>query len=456
MQARWLAESGIDLVRSILSDPTNLEPGVLDFEDNRARFCAQPVEGLTNNSTGRVSIVSPQEDGTNLSIRFGLVDESAKIPLHRRMDKRDRTALMGLPNMTEEIADAILDWVDPDGEARELGAESTYYAALSPPYEPRNAAPQTIGELLLVRGVTPALLFGEDVNLDGILNPNENDGAQSWPPDDNDGVLDRGWYPYLTLHSASANVSSTGEPRINLNDKDDAVVQAALTELFSEELATFVAAYKKEKKKIKSISELIDAKVEVEAPGGGGDGGGGNPLTGRGGGGRGGRGGGKQKITLESPWTSENVSEYLTIAFDQLSTSDKKNLKGRIDVLRAPPPVLQFLPGITADLAQQIYAAASQQNDLTPAWLLTSGVLTVEQFREIEPELASSSRVFRFESVGYLENTGPVVRIEAIIDVKSGIPKVVQRQNLTALGNGYSLPMLMGSSMGSSMTASGW
>ena len=42
------------------------------------------------------------------------------------------------------------------------GAESDYYGSLSPPYAPRNGPPVTIEELLLVRGVTPQLLFGLD------------------------------------------------------------------------------------------------------------------------------------------------------------------------------------------------------------------------------------------------------------------------------------------------------
>ena len=34
----------------------------------------------------------------------------------------------GVPGMTEELADGILDFIDADDEPRELGAESEYYA----------------------------------------------------------------------------------------------------------------------------------------------------------------------------------------------------------------------------------------------------------------------------------------------------------------------------------------
>ncbi len=61
--------------------------------------------------------------------------------------------------MDVNIADAILDWLDPDDTPRENGAEVDYYAAQNPPYAPKNGPLDTIEELLLVRGVTPELLF---------------------------------------------------------------------------------------------------------------------------------------------------------------------------------------------------------------------------------------------------------------------------------------------------------
>ncbi|MFO0944694.1 MAG: type II secretion system protein GspK [Planctomycetota bacterium] len=443
MQARWLADSGIEWTRALLADPANLLPGGVDLENNTAQFAGQPVYQENNQQTsGRFSLVAPLEDGTDRAIRFGIVHESAKIPLHRRLDKKDRAMLMGLPNMTEDIADAILDWCDKDDTPRDLGAESSHYLSLTPPYEPRNGRPLSIGELLLVRGVTPSLLYGEDINLDGILNPNENDGDASWPPDNADGVLDRGWYPYLTLHSASANTNSAGEPKVNLNDQDQDAVQAKLTELFGEELATFFQAYRTQKKKIKAVTELIDASIEIDAP---------SPPGGvpglPGGGGGGGRGGGRgRKIKLESPWKSDSLEQFLPTALDQLTVVKQSVLKGRIDILRAPAPVLQSLPGMTAEAANNIAAAAMQRSLSEPsaAWLLTDGLVSLQDFQKIEPEITTTGRVFRCESVGFLDSGGPVVRIEAIFDASGAIPRVIERQDLTPLGNFYTRQMLTG------------
>src|SRR5262245_59247373 len=97
--------------------------------------------------------------------RFGVIDESGKINLNAllQIDSSGRVAhdmLMAPANMTQEIADAILDWLDPDDEPRANGAENSYYQALSPPYRCKNGPLDSLEELLLVKGVTPGLLFG--------------------------------------------------------------------------------------------------------------------------------------------------------------------------------------------------------------------------------------------------------------------------------------------------------
>ena len=71
---------------------------------------------------------------------------------------------MALPGMTEDVADAILDWLDTDDEPREFGARSNTTPACRRAYGTKNGPVDTVEELLLVRGVTPQLLFGADIN----------------------------------------------------------------------------------------------------------------------------------------------------------------------------------------------------------------------------------------------------------------------------------------------------
>src|SRR5262249_46209370 len=115
--------------------------------------------------------------------------------------------LIQLPNMTEDIVNSILDWIDPDDEPRANGAEDDYYQSLTPPYHCKNAALDSLEELLLVKGVTAQLLFGDDVNRTGL-------------DDQGNPVADQGWAAYLTVHSRERNLDSQGNPRIYVNSSD--------------------------------------------------------------------------------------------------------------------------------------------------------------------------------------------------------------------------------------------
>ncbi len=63
-----------------------------------------------------------------------------------------------------EIIDCLIDWIDSgdgDGE-EEFGAETNYYNSLTPPYACKNGPVESIEELLMVKGITPELLYGTE------------------------------------------------------------------------------------------------------------------------------------------------------------------------------------------------------------------------------------------------------------------------------------------------------
>ena len=170
-----------------------------------------------------------------------------------------QTLLMGLPGMTEDTADAILDWLDEDEEPRPMGAEfADYYQQLQPAYKPTNGQLQSVEQLLLVRGVTPMLLFGYDENRNGVLDTDEqtkmNLGIQpGMAPGQLAAPLDPnvapppplGWAPYFTLHSQEKNVANDGLARINVNSEDLQTLYSDLQAAGLNELqATFIVAYR--------------------------------------------------------------------------------------------------------------------------------------------------------------------------------------------------------------------
>lgn len=247
--ARAFADSGVELVAAYLHDKTDRNPET--FYHNPAWFQGVLMrQGFGAKGTGRFSVVAPVEiDPMSQMVRFGLIDESAKLNLNAfsklGLNEDDsRLVLMALPEMTEEIADAILDWIDQDDNVRAFGAESDFYLSLTPAYEAKNGPIDSIDELLLVSGVTPWLLFGEDANRNGLLDPNENDGDLHPPFDNADGVLQRGWSAYLTVHSRETNLQADGTARINVNGNALSDLYDKLAEGFDETTAKFVVAFR--------------------------------------------------------------------------------------------------------------------------------------------------------------------------------------------------------------------
>ncbi len=59
------------------------------------------------------------------------------------------------------IVDSLLDWRDPDDFYRLNGAENDFYRSLKEPYDCKNGSLDSVEELLLVRGVTPGLFYGQ-------------------------------------------------------------------------------------------------------------------------------------------------------------------------------------------------------------------------------------------------------------------------------------------------------
>jgi general secretion pathway protein K len=82
------------------------------------------------------------------------------------------------------IVNSILDWIDPDDNMRNQGAESEYYQGMDPPYFAKNGPIDDLSELLLIKGITPDLyLGGASTNYQpGLFTPQNRFGPQGGVP----------------------------------------------------------------------------------------------------------------------------------------------------------------------------------------------------------------------------------------------------------------------------------
>lgn len=204
IRAKWAARAGLEATIA------RLEFNITTDENNWSSTLVTDLQTVSGGKLdgARWEIVhateTDQEDGP--------ADPHAKVNINR-MTVND---LMELQGMTEDVAAAIIDWIDADDIVSELGAEDGYYSQLPSPYKPRNGPMKSLAELELVAGVDPVFVRGEDWNLNGRLDPNEDDGELS-PPDDNaDGILDAGWSTYITTESVDYGLGDLGEARLDL------------------------------------------------------------------------------------------------------------------------------------------------------------------------------------------------------------------------------------------------
>ena len=92
------------------------------------------------------------------------------------------------------------------------------YLRLNPPYQCKNTNFESVAELRMVNGAYLDLLYGEDANLNGILDPNENDGDGATPLDNRDGRLDSGIFEHLTIYTKQPSTGTNVSNRQQLGD----------------------------------------------------------------------------------------------------------------------------------------------------------------------------------------------------------------------------------------------
>ena len=402
-QARAAAMSGIHRAMALLA---NRRGDLQARWDNPDVFRAQPV--VEDSGEGwyfTVYAYNPDDPG---SVRYGLEDEAGKINLNTAT----REMLLALPGMTEELADCLLDYRDADDRPRDQGAEQPYYDQLPRPYLIKNGPLATLEELLLVKGFTGSVVFGEDANRNGLLEPNEDDGDENFPPDDSDGQLDRGLWAVATTLTHEPDVDNSGAGRINVNtDPPQRLLQAG----FPADTVAFVAAARQAGITFTDPSELLGMTIQVNDP----------RRAGR-------------KMTLSSGVDAGNLALVMDkLTAGAVSLGGQQTLIGRVNLNSAPKAVLSALPGLTEQAAQEIVDLRDELDPAdraTTAWIYTRNVVSEEVFKQVAPLLTARSFQFRVRSFGYSPQAGRFCVLEAVIDLASGAPRITYLRELTRLG----------------------
>jgi len=424
IQARYQALAGIERAKALLYQDARERSRSGQSHNGRLFHAPQEFRDVTfGRGTYRVMRAGRPEEGGG--VVFGVDDEESRLNLNTA----DVSAFEKLEGMTPEIPPSIADWRDGDNQVTPGGAELDYYLALTPPYRPRNGPFLSVRELLLVRAVPRELLLGasgsdmelpeetdEGVGEVGVGEATETSGAARvmGPP---------GWASLLTVHSGVANVSATGDPRVNVQTADE----AALTGVrgVTSPIAKAIIAHRGQNR-IESLADLLDVRqpqqggspgqptpgsvpVAGETPPG--------AVPGRGGGG----GGGPRLI-------DRNL--LIEIA-DEVTVENGTTLEGVVNVNTASLEVLICLPGVNRELAQSIISYRSSTGYFANvAALLNVPGMTTEVFKQMAARVTARSETYRILAEGRIRSSGVRQRVLAVVRVGlSDVQTLAYREN---------------------------
>lgn len=162
LKAEYLARAGIELARMTLletADPEVTNPEVSGYvakgsdSERRAATVALARGGgaelARDLGEGRVVVhLRPENARINLNSLINVNDRQQTYELWEPLFE---TA--GVPfDQRDVLIDCLMDWVDQDELTHLSGVESEYYQRLTPPYQCKNALPDTVDELVLIKG----------------------------------------------------------------------------------------------------------------------------------------------------------------------------------------------------------------------------------------------------------------------------------------------------------------
>lgn len=394
VRAHWLARAGVEQALAVLEDDSTGIDGTPD-----QWYCDTELFEKVELIGGTFSVIAPPGAGEDpRKGRCGLVDHCGLVNVNVAEDKQLRT----LCDLADWQTACILDWRDADNKVRPGGAEHLFYARMDYPYLIRNGALRTVAELKLIRGIDRRVFAGEDANLNGILDANEDDMGASFPDDNGNGQLEPGLAGLVSVYSYELNRDANGEKRVNVNtvDKKTLVERFSFTDALAEGVTGAKASASKQpagrgkggSQRFNKLMDLLDVEAKQSDSGGDSD-------------------------ADDEGKVNEITVEWLAEHLDELTLSDDDRLAGRINVNTASREVLRTLPGMKVETAEKILRRQIGGDGpfASVGELLQSKTISEEQFKDFAERLTVRSSVFEIRSSA-VTDWGIRCKIVAVVD----------------------------------------
>ena len=169
IRLRFIARSGVNCALAVLSEDSS-SSDTDSLQEAWANSKELSLNSVTMFENGyfqvRISDLSGKIQINRLITEDGKYNEAQKMFLMRFLSSEQFQL-----NSEEagHLIDAIKDWIDPDDNATRFGEENGYYQSLENPYSCKNGPIESLGQVLLIKGVTNELFHGSE-HMPGISN----------------------------------------------------------------------------------------------------------------------------------------------------------------------------------------------------------------------------------------------------------------------------------------------
>jgi competence ComEA-like helix-hairpin-helix protein len=407
VQAHYLALAGVERAKALLFQDVLTRQGTPKNHTGTLYNDAKDFQDVSL-GRGKFQVFRRGSEDEGGGIIYGISDEESRLNLNTAAP----TQFTNLAGITTDIIGAIVAWRSPaptnaavqDGTTVG-GADSDYYMSLRPPYMARNGPFQTVRELLMVRGVTPELLLGNDDNQNGFLDSDDDPSDQPPPGSKPPPPPAPGWAALLTVTDTDKNVNASGKDRVNPQTADEATLSAVSG--ITQPIARAIVSYRGQTQ-LQTLDDLLSVTAQNQNQGGANQGGSGNSGS-----------------TVISQELLEQIA-------DDLSLATGTDVQGLVNINTAGIEVLICLPGLDRPLAQAIinYRKSTGYFDNVADLLKVDG-MTRAIFKLVVPLITTRSETYRIICEGKINSSGVRQRIEAIVHIaRTDVQTLAYREDL--------------------------
>jgi general secretion pathway protein K len=157
VEFEWAARSGIEHAKYVLGE--DMKGPNAGYDGYNEKWAGGP--GSTNDPLGDLPMTGLEVGRALIDVKIEDNDRKFNINVANDVILRQALTLVGVDAAEgATIVDSILDWRDPDDDPHTAGTETETYESFLPPYMAKNGPMDDLTELLLVRGVSPAIYWG--------------------------------------------------------------------------------------------------------------------------------------------------------------------------------------------------------------------------------------------------------------------------------------------------------